>query len=85
MRRHSLYFSRESIAALAALPPRRRVRLFNILDALALFPFDGETLSGDGRKEPIFARSFGEWRLVWWVDVPVFEIQVLSIESRGKQ
>ncbi len=85
MRRFSLYFSRESIAALSALSLRRRVTLFNLIDALALFPFDGEMQPGEGRKEPTFARSFGEWRIVWWVDVPVFEIQVLSIESRGKQ
>lgn len=82
--RHEYYFSRESIAALAAMPKSQRTKLIARLDALTLFPFEGEELSGKGRKEPIYARSFGDWRVVWWVDVPVFEIQVLAIESRGK-
>ena len=80
MRRFSLFFSHESVAALAAIPARRRLILLNLLDALAMFPHDGEELRGEGRKQPTYTRRFGEWRIVWWVDFPVGEVQVLMIE-----
>ncbi|MEO6786400.1 MAG: hypothetical protein ABI318_09735 [Chthoniobacteraceae bacterium] len=82
MRRFRLFFSHETVAALAAIPVRRRLALFNLMDAITLFPYDGENLHGEGRKQPIYARRFGEWRVVWWVDVPVGEVQVLLIERR---
>ncbi len=78
--RHKLFFSSEALAALAAIPSRRRIALFKLMDALTIFPFEGEELLGEGRKEPTYARWFGDWRIVWWVDVPVFEIQVLLVE-----
>ncbi len=84
MRGHSLYFSWEGLGGLSALPQNQRVKLLNLLDALAMLPFDGDELSGAGRNEPGFARSFDNWRIVCWVDVPVFKSQVLAIESRGK-
>ena len=82
MRRFRLFFSHEAVAALAAISAQRRLTLFNLMDALALFPYDGAELQGAGRKQPTYARRFGEWNVVWWVDGPVGEVQVLLIESR---
>jgi hypothetical protein len=50
------------------------------MDAIALFPHDGNELQGEGRKQPAYVRQFGEWRIVWWVDVPVGEVHVLLVE-----
>ena len=61
---------------------RRRLTLFNLMDALALFPYDGAEVQGAGRKQPTYIRRFGEWNVVWWVDVPVGEVQVLLVERR---
>ena len=80
MRRFHLFFSHEAVAALAAIPARRRLTLFNLLDALTMFPHDGDELPGEGRKQPTYIRRFGDWRIVWWVDFPVGEVQVLLIE-----
>ena len=52
------------------------------MDALALFPYDGAEVQGAGRKQPTYIRRFGEWNVVWWVDVPVGEVQVLLVERR---
>jgi len=85
MRRFRLFFSREAVAALAAIPVRRRLTLFNCMDAITLFPYDGEELQGEGKKQPAYTRRFGEWRVVWWVDVPVGEVQVLLVERRQRR
>ena len=85
MRRFGLFFSREAVAALAAIPVRRRLTLFNLMDAITLFPYDGDELQGEGRKQPIYTRRSGEWRIVWWVDVPVGEVQVLLIERTQRR
>ena len=85
MRRFSLFFSCEAVAALAAIPVRRRLTLFNFMEAITLFPYDGEELPGEGRKQPTFTRCFGEWRVVWWVDMPVGEVQVLLIARRQRR
>ena len=79
MRPFKLFFSHEAVAALAAIPARRRLALFNRMDAIALFPYDGKEFQGEGRKQPAFVRQFGEWRIVWWVDFPVKEVHVLDI------
>lgn len=80
MRRFRLFFSHEAVAALAAIPARRRLALFNLVDALAMFPYHGEELHGEGRKQPTYTRRSGEWRIVWWADVPVGEVEVLLIQ-----
>ena len=80
MRRFKLFFSREAVAALAAIPVRRRITLFNLMDAITLFPYDGEEMQGEGRKQPTYKRWFGDWRVVWWVDFPVKEVHILEIE-----
>jgi hypothetical protein len=84
MRRFRLFFSHEAVAALAAIPARRRLTLFNLIDALTLFPHDGAELQGAGKKQPTYTRRFSEWNVVWWVDVPVGEVQVLLIERRQR-
>jgi len=84
MRRYKLFFSHEAVATLAAIPTRRRLTLFNLMDAIALFPHDGNELQGEGRKQPAYVRRFGEWRIVWWVDVPVGEVHVLLVERIGR-
>ncbi len=55
------------------------------MDATTLFPYDGEELQGEGRKQPTHTRRFGEWRVVWWVDVPVGEVHVLLIERTQRR
>ena len=52
MRRYKLFFSHEAVATLAAIPTRRRLTLFNLMDAIALFPHDGNELQGERRKQP---------------------------------
>jgi len=80
MRRFRLFFSHEAVAALAAISTRRRITLFNLMDAIALFPHSAEESPGEGRKQPAYVRQFGEWQVVWWVDVPVGEVHVLLVE-----
>ena len=85
MRRFSLFFSREAVAALAAIPVRRRITLFNLMDAITLFPYDGEEMQGEGRKQPTYRRWFGDWLVLWRVNIPVGEVQVLSIEKKKRR
>lgn len=85
MRRFRLFFSLEAVAALAAIPVRRWLTLFNLMDALTLFRYDGEELQGEGRKQPTYTRRLGDWQIVWWGDIPVGEVQALLVERRRRR
>lgn len=77
--RHHLFLSYDAVAALAALTKRQQTVIFRALDALTHFPHAGELVAGENRKDPTYTRQFGVWRIVWWVDEPVNEVQILAI------
>lgn len=84
MIRHRLLFAFDAVAALAAMTKRQQAALFRVLDAVAQFPHAGEVLPKMGKLEPTYVRTFGVWRVVWWVDEPVNEVQILQELRLGR-
>ena len=72
----------EAVRILDVLTRRQRQVLFRHFDHLAAFPDQAtEDVVRYGRKVPVQIKTFGLWRITWWIDGPVREVHILDIEK----
>ena len=82
MPRHEWFLGPEAALALRSIPRRSADSVLRLIASLA----DNPDCPADeefhrGRRDFIRVKQFDSWRITWWIDAPVKEIQILAIEK----
>ena len=75
----------EATRLLDLLSRRQRSVLFRHFDHIASFPeqpTDEETSMG--RRAFVKVKTFGAWKITWWVDGPVRAVEILEFAKAGR-
>ena len=82
MAQYRWFMAGEATATIARLPARHRRDIFKYIEQIAKFPEqEADREEQLERKDFVKTKRFGQWRITWWVDGPVKEVQIFGFEK----
>ena len=77
--------SDDATRVLDLLNRRQRSVLFHHFDHIAAFPEQvADEQTGMGRRAFVKVKTFGAWKITWWIDSPVRAVEILEIAKAGR-
>ena len=77
---YKLYLRREALEFLQALPRKRRLEIWDVLEMLEGSPgTEGDFKEFDDSERPVEVLIIGRYSIVFWVDHAVCEVKVIEV------